>query len=102
MSTGAFRDDKQLCDTGTHVLTTHLNALDMEGWVARLERLSGQPVGWGYRAGAAMVHTTGDTEKVLAAAEILHDDLNELHRRETARVAPMLEQHRPAMWILHV
>ena len=81
------------------VLITHGRSQDVEDYVRALARRSGQPCDWGFVAGRAVVHTTGDLVAVADAARALRwmeaamqcvsagEDFLQRHDRFAERVA---------------
>lgn len=51
---------------GEWVHTSSGRAQNVEDYVRAIERRSGQPCGWGYMAGRAVIYTTGDASRAAA------------------------------------
>ncbi len=72
---------------GTLVFETHsLSSDEMEAWVKKVAKLSGQPVDWHYYGGIACVLALGNLDKVNAAIEQLMPEHDALKEKALGRV----------------
>lgn len=69
----------EIYSDGTLVMMTHsIGSQDMERWVKKVARKSGQPVDWHFAGGRACIKALGDLDKVREAIRALmpeHDAL---------------------------
>jgi len=75
--------NKDIYDNGTSVFITHsIPSEDIEKWVKKIAKLSGQPVDWHFFGGRAVVLALGDIQKVKDTIKTLLPEHNELQKAE--------------------
>ena len=73
---------KAIFKNGEHVFTTHsIGCDDIEKWVKKIAKKSGQKVDWHYFGGRAVVKALGDIDKVKKAIEELMPEHDRLFKR---------------------
>lgn len=81
--------DQPIFENGSVVLYTHsIPTAQIERWVKKVAKLSGQPTDWHFAGGRAVVLTTGDVLKVLGAALLLKDEHDALQQAEFEEMLP--------------
>lgn len=73
---------------------------DIEAWVQRVAKISGQPVDWYFAGGRVMVLALGDLAKVRAAIRKLMPEHDAMYAKANAAfsVGGKLYSPRPAWW----
>lgn len=93
--------DPEVRDHGTMVFITNtITSPDMEAWVQKVAKMSGQRVDW-YCAGGHVVRALGDMNKVMGAIMLLMSEHDELWRNAVKALNAGLEDMdppRPAWW----
>lgn len=74
------------------VMITYGRSQDVEDYVRALARRSGQECDWGYSAGRAFVHTTGDVKRVHAAIGSLRWMEAAMHMVSAGEDSPTLRE----------
>lgn len=75
--------DPEVYENGTSVFVTHtIRAVDIEVWVQKIAKDSGQKVDWHYSGGRAQILALGDLVKVRAAIQSNRPTHDTLMRQE--------------------
>ena len=76
----------EIYEKGTEVFLTHTIATkDIEEWIKKVAKESGQKVDWYYAGGRAFVLALGDIDKVKETLKKLRPEHDELYRKASAQ-----------------